>query len=747
MLRPHLRRLAVPALALLLLAVLVQGGARTALVNQGMDLLFRLRGPLAPDQRIVIVGVDEASLGEYGQWPFARRLHADLLTRLDGAAAVAFDFLFPEAGADDARLGAALAQGPPTVLAVAPDGRGGWLQPSATLGGYAGVGHIQTMLSGDGIVRRVVLAPGERIPAFSVALARAAGAALPPDLGPDPHTINFHGPESTFLTLSYRDVLAGRYPPRVFAGRYVLVGAQALGLGDSHVTAFTRKTPTPGIEIQATILANLLQGSFIRTLGWLPPALIALFCLLPLLVWPRGGEGRNLLLNLLLAVAVAAAALVLFHRHLFFDYAGPLLFLLFSYLFYLLQELVSAAGRIVQQARSLDRRLDARLQQVYHPPSSARDAGARAEGFFFSPSGLQGHLARLQEAAAALGLQHHFLENLLHRELPPLILWESASGAPVFANAAFRELWPVFSGHGEGEGQELPALADFVGQIEARPVEEEGEGRAQRFDLQVVRMATGRRFFQGSMHRLLEPDTGFSGELAVLQDITEIKELERVKDEVVSIVSHELKQPLTVILGYGQMLIEDLDGAERSYAQKICGQAERLNRMIRDFLDIARLESGRQQVKRLPFPLERMLADALETIRTAATKKGIVLEEEVPEQTSPYNGDEALLLHAVLNLLDNAVKFSPAGSVVRLGLREEAERFVLVVADQGPGIAEEERQRIFGKFQRGSRTEKDEGFGLGLHLVHQIVEGHNGTIQTLAVPVGACFEIVLPKSE
>lgn len=743
MLRPHLRRLAAPALALLLLAVLVQSGARTALVNQGMDLLFRLRGPLPPDQRIVIVGVDEASLGEYGQWPFARHLHAALLARLDGAAAVAFDFLFPEAGADDAVLGAALAQGPPTVLAVAPDGRGGWLQPSATLAGYAGVGHIQTMLSGDGIVRRVALASGEKFPAFAVALATAAGTAIRPDsLGPDPHTINFHGPESTFLTLSYRDVLAGRYPPRVFAGRYVLVGAQALGLGDSHVTAFTRKMPTPGIEIQATILANLLQASFIRTIVWLPPALITLFCLLPLLVWPRGGEGRNLLLNLLLAVAVVAAALALFHRHLFFDYVVPLLFLLFSYLFYLLQELVSAAGRIVQQALSLDRRLDARLQQVYHRPSPSRDAEGQTGGFLFSPAGLQGHLARLQEAAAALGLQHHFLENLLHRELPPLILWESTSGAPVFANAAFRELWPVFSGHGEGEGQDLPTLAEFVGQIQAHPLE---EGRGQRFDLQ-ARLPSGRRFFQGSMHRLVEPDTGFSGELAVLQDITEIKELERVKDEVVSIVSHELKQPLTVILGYGQMLIEELGGAERSYAQKICGQAERLNRMIRDFLDIARLESGRQQVKRLPFPLERMLADARETIRTAAAKKGIVLEEEVPEQTSPCNGDEALLLHAVLNLLDNAVKFSPAGSVVRLSLREEAERFVLAVADQGPGIAEEERQRIFGKFQRGSRTEKDEGFGLGLHLVHQIVEGHGGTIQALAVPVGACFEIVLPKS-
>ena len=114
-------------------------------------------------------------------------------------------------------------------------------------------------------------------------------------------------------------------------------------------------------------------------------------------------------------------------------------------------------------------------------------------------------------------------------------------------------------------------------------------------------MPAGTRDFQGTVHRLLAPESGFCGDLALLQDITEIKELERVKDEVVSIVSHEFKQPLTVILGYGQMLMEELEGANRTFAQKICGQAGRLNRMIRDFLDIARLESGRQQIRRLPF--------------------------------------------------------------------------------------------------------------------------------------------------
>ena len=749
-----LRRLVAPGLALFLLFLFVRVGGGAILVNESMDLLFRLRGSMPPDQRIVIVGVDNASLQTYGQWPFARQLHAELLSHLDGAKAIAFDFLFPEAGADDATLSAALVKAPPAILAVATDGQGGLLKPSQTITGYAGVGHIETMLSGDGIVRRVDLSFRRGAPAFSVALAALTGETreeAPANNISGPRIINFYGPEGTFLTLSYRDVLVGRYPASVFAGRYVLVGAQALGLGDSHVTAFTRETPTPGSEIQANILANILNHSFIRPISWLPAALLALICFLGVFVWPLAGERRNLLLNSLLAVMIGLGALILFQWHLFFNYAQPLIFLLFAYLFYLVQELFSAAGRILHQANVLDQQLDARLQEAYQHPGSRGSRGsadsAQQGHPLLSSAGIQNHLRRLQEAAAALGLQHHFLENLLNRELPPLILWEDKSGEPIFANAAFREFWQYFAPQ---EGNILPDFAKFAHQVETRPAEEavlrgtDKDYALQHFDVQ-VRMDSGRRFLQGRLHRLVASDIGFSGNLALLQDITEIKELERVKDEVVSIVSHELKQPLTVILGYGQMLSEDLDGTGRGYAQKICSQAERLNRMIRDFLDIARLESGRQQVKRFPFPLKRMVAEALETIQTAAEKKSIQLIQDVPERSSPYSGDEALLVHAVINLLDNAVKFSDAGTTVQVSLREERERFVLQVADQGPGIPEAERQRIFDKFQRGSHTEKDEGFGLGLHLVHQIVEGHGGTIQALAVPRGATFEISLPK--
>ena len=94
-------------------------------------------------------------------------------------------------------------------------------------------------------------------------------------------------------------------------------------------------------------------------------------------------------------------------------------------------------------------------------------------------------------------------------------------------------------------------------------------------------------------------------------------------------MSHEFKQPLTVILGYGQMLMEELEGANRTFAQKICGQAGRLNRMIRDFLDIARLESGRQQIRWLSFSLEHIVTKTLENIQSSAGKKGILVTQKI----------------------------------------------------------------------------------------------------------------------
>lgn len=739
-----IKRLIAPVAGLLLIGLLHFGGLLAGLGNDGLDLLFRLRGPRPPDQRIVLIGVDEPSLRQLGAWPFPRRLHAELLGHLRQSTAVGFDVLFPEPTADDALFSRALESGPPVILAISHEQDGRLLRPAGSIAGYKGIGHIETILAGDGIVRWVDLNADPAQPALSLSLLRAAAVSVPDLAAPSRVLINYYGPEGTFLFLSYAEVLAGRYPPDFFKDRLVLIGAQAVGLGDSHITPFTREQATPGVEIQATIINNLLAHSFIRPLSWLPWLLIGLTCLVAVSVWPTCGERVNLLINSALLLAVFAGAWLLFQQFLFFNFPQVLLFLFFAYLTHLVQQLLRAANRIFVEARRLDQELDAGLHLVAGtiPEQYLRAATSTNP---LTSSAIQRHLDRLQAAANALSLQHHFLENLLKEELPPLILWEEGSSRTVFANSAFAQFWREFA----PMDLELPACQHFLDAI-TRPLakttlhDDNHIAAGEPVNIELLG-TSGRRFYQAELHPLLVPDTGFRGMLAVLQDITGITELERIKDEVVAIVSHQLKLPLTTILGYGEILTDTLSGEQQLYAQEICGQSRRLNRMIEDFLDIARLESGRKQVRRFPFPLGRMIEDAITTVQPAARKKSIDIIAHQPSRTTPLFGDESLLLQAMINLLDNAVKFSPEHTTVTVEMEEQPQQFVLRVIDRGPGIAWEERQRIFDKFQRGNQTAKADGFGLGLHLVQQIVDRHHGTIAVLDGDKGAVFQIILPK--
>ena len=741
-------RLIVPLVGLLFLGLLRLGDLDATLANNGLDLLFRLRGPIQPDQRIVLIGVDEASLQQHGAWPFPRALHAALLPHLNQTRAVGFDFIFAESTPDDSRFSAAMAISPPVVLTIAREFNGKLLQPAASLTRYAGAGHIETMMAGDGIVRRFLPGSPGSPPAFSQAILQAAG--LNPALiqTAQPQIINFYGPEETFLYLSYADVLAGTVPPGFFAGKLVLVGARATGLNDTHITSYTHKRATPGVEIQATIISNLLQGAFIQPLPAAAVFALLLTSLVALFLWPVAGERINLAINLGLVAGILLSASLLFARNFFFDYPQVVVFLFIAYLTHLFTQLLQAAGRVVNQARTLGEQLDAGLQQVYtNIPQQFITSAARPDTP--AASGIQRHLDRLQAVIQALSLQHHFLENLLRKELPPLILWEQRSGAVIFANTGFAHFWEHFC---DEAACPLPRHADFLsragsqdGKLPTLVPAPAGVPLPDQLSAQIQDEHGRTRHYQVIFHNLATGDSGFQGLMAVLQDVTELKELERVKDEVVSIVSHELKLPLTTILGYGEILADSLSGDHQHYALAICDQSRRLNRMIEDFLDIARLESGRQAVRRYPFPLTRMLDDAVSATTPRSRKKSISIVPKQPPKTTPYLGDEPLLLQAVINLLDNAIKFSPEQTRVTLTLTEEPSLFSVQVTDQGPGIPPEDRIRIFDKFQRGKQPGPEKGFGLGLHLVKQIIGLHQGEITVTGQTPGTTFRILLPK--
>jgi signal transduction histidine kinase len=252
------------------------------------------------------------------------------------------------------------------------------------------------------------------------------------------------------------------------------------------------------------------------------------------------------------------------------------------------------------------------------------------------------------------------------------------------------------------------------------------------------------------MHHVDEPFSSFSGVLVNVADITEVRELERMKSDLIGTVSHELRLPLTTILGYSEMLSDMLDNEKAEFALEICSQATRLNSLIENFLDIAKIENNRDSVRKLPLDLILVLEDSINAVSPLASKKEIILQLDTPQKISPILGDEPLLLQAIVNLLDNAIKFSPSKTTVQVGLVEHAADISVTISDQGPGIAAEDMALIFEKFNRGSRNNSEDGFGLGLNLVQQVIVGHGGSIQVQPniqqESAGTTFSITLPKN-
>lgn len=238
--------------------------------------------------------------------------------------------------------------------------------------------------------------------------------------------------------------------------------------------------------------------------------------------------------------------------------------------------------------------------------------------------------------------------------------------------------------------------------------------------------------------------------VAVIRDITERKELDRLKDEFVSTVSHELRTPLTSIRGALGLLeagvAGPLEAAGLEMVRIARTNSERLVRLINDILDLEKIEAGKLELTLTTLDPVQLARAALEQLQTMTAESGVSLTLAA-EPVARVRGDEDRLMQVLTNLLSNAIKFSPQGAkvVVRVTPLPTAVRFC--VCDEGPGIAARDLKRLFGKFQQldGSDTRQRRGTGLGLAISKAIVEQHGGRIGVeSALGVGSTFWFELP---
>lgn len=233
----------------------------------------------------------------------------------------------------------------------------------------------------------------------------------------------------------------------------------------------------------------------------------------------------------------------------------------------------------------------------------------------------------------------------------------------------------------------------------------------------------------------------------LLKDISPEKNLEKIKRELVAHISHELRTPLTIIKGYLETLEEEkLDEISLSFIARIKDNVDRLEKLVRDLLTLAELESQPELVARERVNLEELAKNVINQFENVAKEKNLFLRLELPAEIPPFWGDAFRLEQMLTNLVDNALKYTDKGGViVRLERREK--EVLITVQDTGIGIAPEHLDRIFERFYvvDKSRSRKFGGTGLGLSIVKHIVLLHRGKIEVKSSPgSGTTFLVSLP---
>jgi two-component system phosphate regulon sensor histidine kinase PhoR len=403
--------------------------------------------------------------------------------------------------------------------------------------------------------------------------------------------------------------------------------------------------------------------------------------------------------------------------------------------------LVVGVGLALWRTRPLSRRL--RAFEVVARRIESGDLGARA-----SEEGRDEitEVARMVNRMAAglrstlerVEAERDLREEMLAAMTDGVVLLDSA-GLIVHANAALTRALGLEgaprTGERFGEWCRMPELDSFLAETRASPLalrrEIRPRGPAERtLDAVATRLADG-------------------STLLVVRDLSPLRRLERVRQDFVANVSHELKTPLTSILGYAETLLDGgLDDLERrhGFVETIRDQSARLTAIVEDLLALSELDRPDAALVLGPVDLAKLARAVTDALTPRARKDGLALSCEAPEGEVIVPGERTRLEQLLFNLVDNALKYTEAGSVL-VRITREPGAVVLAVEDTGPGIPEEAKSRIFERFYRvdAARSREVPGTGLGLSIVRHIVELHHGRVEAANRPGGgARFTVRLP---
>ncbi len=760
--RPALRSLVEWVLLVALAALLTVGAVRWSVVARLDAALYDAVAVLhghAPRDDIVIVAIDDQSLDAVGRWPWPRSRLAELIARVGQARprGIGIDILLIEPDLahpeGDRALTAAIAQAGHVILPALPERtEQARVYHYPFLGIGASVAHINAAPDADSVVRGVYLAEGPRghvLDHLAVQLARQA--ARPPVSTPAPSDaetdaegwtrrapirLNFAGPAGTFRHVPALDVLNGRVSPEAFAGKLVLIGATASGVSDIFATPTSRTMS--GVEVLANATQTVLDGSAILPVA---PELFWVMTLLPLLM--AAWAVRWLTPRMALAVSLAGAALVLLgavfalvglHRWLppFAALVGPLvLYPLWSW----------------RQQEAALRFLREEMQRL------AREPGVLADATPLARTGrtLGAHMDAVAALTDKLRGLRRFLADALE-SLPDATVICAPDGAIRLANGRSADLAGQSHTSATSRAAALRDLPTLLALAFPDPAPGQHYWRRWQADPDVTLEPIELRTHDGRsmlMHAAaLRDDAGQPIDIIVsFADITPVRQAERHREEALRFISHDMRSPQSAILALIELQRDSSRALDR---EALLSRIEQLSSRTLDladtFIELARAES---QVLRLQdVDLVGLVLDAADEVWALANRHQVEVRV-LADIEAPVRGDPHLLVRALVNLLNNAIKFSAEGSVVTVSLGEDEAMFTVAVADQGAGIALIDQPRLFQPFHRLHEgvVNAPAGSGLGLVFVKTVVDRHGGRIAVQSAPgLGSTFTVSLPRA-
>ena len=709
------------------------------------DTYFRLAPPPTQRSAVVLVLIDDESLRQYGRWPWSRELLGRLVSKIasNGARVIGLDVLLsePQSPATDTALEESLRASGRTVIVgkvgALADGPH-WVEPLPLFSASAVmVGHAHAVLDEDGICRRFppleLTTEGPKW-AFALEVARVIDPRRVfqflnlygiPSENTDSHVVSakpilarIFFRRGGFETISASTMLRGDRLAVELGGRPVLVGFGAAELTDRLNTPLATELPSPGLEVHAQILDDLLTGRLLKEvpLG-VSALLLAVTCFITVILVRRWRGWTSVALLFALAVVVYGVAFLTFFWALRVFSAGPMLFAIVGG-----PVLVYAADFTLVE-RSLTQQLHGlRAWLAKHGPDPSAPK-----------SDLSWKLAVLHRLGSELGSLYELHQTLLEstQDLVAIfdenghLLLENRSFAAAFlsdkSSFTLEQLhtrWKV----------EAEAPLIFIGSTQEGEVLLSGTLYSVRIaPLPPTRLSPG------------------GGTLVTLSSLQTRVERDRARSEVLAFITHELRTPLVSIQGFADLMIRYPGSPDcKDAPETILWESKRLLALINSYLDVLRLDAGAQPLQETFLDLTATVQQVFDILHplAASANMGLVLHAD---SAIVATGDANLISGGILNLVSNAIKYGKSGTNIEVTCSASTNEVVIGVQNQGKPIAMRDIPYLFDPYYRARDVEVTKsGWGLGLAFVRRIAEKHGGSVQVKSESSSTIFEIHLP---